>query len=238
MVRSLHKNPARHKISLIIILLLMPAIQLGYTYYISWQVLSLILLFQFVGINTFLKKILPGLFLLLLMELSVFLLPINDVLRPFLNVGRQFILFFLLYLLINKIPRMADYYNKWVQRVIIAEVLLITVLVVLQFLGYPSRSMYYIPADYYIAGQNTLPDALDFRYSNVRPVGTFAEPSYLGFFMMSLYVVILTRFRENRLKWFLIVLSFVVILLAQTVAGLAAFFFISIIFWQPAAAGG
>ena len=230
MLNSLLRIRTLQKLCIITILLLLPVIQLGYSYYISWQVLGALLLLPFIGVRTFLKNLHIGVFLFVLMELSVFLLPIRDFTYPFLNVGRQFLLFFLLYLLLKKIPRMNDYYGKWVERIIIAEIIFVSVLVILQFIGFPYRSLYFLPADYFIAGQNTVPGALNFRYSNVRPTGTFAEPSYLGFFIMSLYVVILTRVREGRLKWFLVFLSFLVVLLAQTVAGLTAFFFLSVNF--------
>ncbi len=48
-----------------------------------------------------------------------------------------------------------------------------------------------IPKSFFIQNENTLPTLLDMIFARIRPMGTFGEPSYLGFYATSLIFILL-----------------------------------------------
>jgi hypothetical protein len=55
-----------------------------------------------------------------------------------------------------------------------------------------------IPQDWFIQNANTLPGELDIKYSYIRPFGTFGEPSYLAFYCLSLMLISLGMCRYKQ----------------------------------------
>ncbi len=73
---------------------------------------------------------------------------------------------------------------------------LLFVVTVLQFLTLSRGAYFGLPPSLYVANSATLPDLLDLRYSHIRPFGTFGEPSYLAFVLLSLFVAITPALRH------------------------------------------
>lgn len=55
-----------------------------------------------------------------------------------------------------------------------------------------------LPEQAYANGAGTIPNALDLRYSQLRPAGTFSEPSYLAFIMLSMLMIAAARLDRDR----------------------------------------
>jgi hypothetical protein len=53
-----------------------------------------------------------------------------------------------------------------------------------------------IPRQFFVQNENTIPDALDLLFSKLRPNGTFGEPSYFAFILISLFVMFLPLARK------------------------------------------
>lgn len=84
---------------------------------------------------------------------------------------------------------------------------------------YFSRSVYFgIPEDLFVANSNTLPGQLDLIYSKIRPMGTFGEPSYLGFVLFSFVYAFSPMMESNRKVWVLIGLVLFVMVLSQSLS--------------------
>jgi hypothetical protein len=68
-------------------------------------------------------------------------------------------------------------------------------IVIIQFISI-RQGVWIGPDPSWFAGRgNVIPDLLDLRYSNIRPSGTFSEPSYLG--LISICCMVISGFSKN-----------------------------------------
>ncbi len=97
-------------------------------------------------------------------------------------------------------------------------------LVALQTLALRGGVYLGLPKELYAQGIGTIPDEKDLYYSKLRPAGTFSEPSYLGFVMLSMLLVGLAAYERHGRGMALIALA----LLAGAMSQSASFVLFSI----------
>ena len=82
-----------------------------------------------------------------------------------------------------------------------------------------SRQVYFgLPRTIFIANETALPGELDLLYSQIRPTGTFGEPSYLGFVMTSFAFVLFPLARNAWMPRFAIAAVLVCALITQSLS--------------------
>jgi len=71
------------------------------------------------------------------------------------------------------------------------------VLAFIQYLSLGRGKYFGLPQNWFIANQDTLPSALSLFYSKLRPAGTYGEPSYFAFVLLSMFVMFVPLLRER-----------------------------------------
>lgn len=111
----------------------------------------------------------------------------NTTLPDVLKVSREAV-FFTLLLSVLVSTRILPSFG-WTKPVLILFAILAVgelALTVIQFVGIPKRVYITLPREFFVQNQSTIPELIDLIYSRIRPSGTFAEPSYLGFASLSI----------------------------------------------------
>jgi hypothetical protein len=172
---------------------LIPLVQVGYSYYLSVQVLlAVVALYNirrnlwFVLARDFIPKlaIASSMYLSLLSRYSV------SFADDFLRITREALCFIIILSILrgeSAIARRLD--GRQLMKIGFILVGLFASLAVIQSAILGSGIYGGIPKEYFIANDNTLPDELALIYSVVRPMGTFGEPSYFGFILICLFVM-------------------------------------------------
>lgn len=84
------------------------------------------------------------------------------------------------------------------------------ILAITQFIALDRGIYFGIPRAFFIQNGETLPTALDLRYGHQRPSGTFGEPSYFAFVLISAFVSLAplaTRWRPATIGFIAIVMA-------------------------------
>lgn len=117
-------------------------------------------------------------------------------LHSFLRVSRECLIIILLGLFTQSIrQKYSLYFEIQFHRAIMVISLFQLILVIIQFISI-RQGVWIGPDPSWFAGRgNVIPDLLDLRYSNIRPAGTFSEPSYLG--LISISFMVISGFSKN-----------------------------------------
>ena len=184
------------------LLLCFPFIQLGLSFYQSIQLFAFFIAFFLIPVRILTSFLLLGLPLFLLMCLPViFTMNSNYAEHDFLKTGREFLCYTPMFCIIK-------HKNSFLKEIKISPIIKKTIPLLILFLLaftiiqtiYLKKGVYLsFPYQYFITNFGTLPKELDLKYSRIRPAATFGEPSYLGFILSSLLVLVL-RIYEN--SWY------------------------------------
>ena len=178
---------------LFIILMLLPFVQIGITYYLSVQTAAATLIFvstaKYALKNSALTFALVG-FTALLMVLALMSWP--DIENPDLLKRVREALFFSMMCLFCRgfAGRSPFQINKRSHMPIVLVSGALAAFAAVQFVFLSAGKYFGIPKAFYIANEGTLPGLLDLMYARQRPFGTFGEPSYLSFVLISLFVML------------------------------------------------
>ena len=207
-------------------LLLLPALQLGTSYYVS--VATLLLLIAMARGAGQLMFGLSRVWLLLLitafMPLQFLTYPSLDTAGDFLRIVREAVMFAIL--LAATIGFRARPIEDKGHNKLILFLLVICFLMTLTQTFYYARGIYFgIPEAYFALESKTIADELTLRYiaENIRPHATFSEPSYLGFVLLSLSLMIVPRMGNSRLTIINLGLILVIGLLSRSLAFFLSF---------------
>lgn len=206
-------------------LLAFPLIQIGFTYYLSTGLVLILLLMwtvlaqlsrSTVGVQSFFL-IIPFLFLNLIWGTGRF--DIADFLR---NLREGVFFAISLVALRLAVTQPVTLNAKRIVQVMLALVVGMLILTVVQMV-FIRRGIYLgLPEEWYISNAAALPGELDLKYSKIRPAGSFGEPSYLGFFLFSLIIMLVPMLeRSSRCRW-TVGLAIVCGLLSQSVSFILA----------------
>jgi hypothetical protein len=171
-----------------------PFVQIGLTYYLSFATAMAVIITARLFVTSY--RLTPPVIWLLalgiaaLLFLSAVAVPgatAEDILRS----GRETLFFVLTTTALAGAPQLSSFQVKpSTYRYIFFVILFIFAIVLIQTFTLGKRVYFGIPKTLYIQNGETLPTSLDLRYSHIRPFGTFGEPSYLAFVLLSLLVMI------------------------------------------------
>ncbi|WP_165184032.1 hypothetical protein [Caulobacter soli] len=188
---------------LLLALALSPLVQTGLSYWVSCgTLLSLMTIYAARrNIAVALRRPMAAFVLLIFvaMYFSVLTSATNDPVHDLLLVTRQGVIFALLCLIMLG----SDLGIKAPSRGIITTIAIITggMLVLTAIQSVVLQKVYIgIPKSFFIQNENTLPTLLDMIYARIRPMGTFGEPSYLGFYSTSLIFVLLGNSESGKFR--------------------------------------
>lgn len=193
-------------------LALMPFVQLGVSYYMSVAMLLAILML--VRLRT---QLLVGLrmrfwilLLVPLMYVPLILYSSDNFTDDVIRNGREAMVFFLMMVLFAGVAiRPISFAARPVLNAITILTLLVAILVGLQFVTLRGGVYMGLPREFYAQGMGTIPGALNLYYTRLRPAGTFSEPSYLGFVLLSFLLVAMAMYQRYRRGVALIVLTLI-----------------------------
>jgi hypothetical protein len=187
------------------ILLCIPSIQLGASYYASVATVSSVLVLG-KWYRAALKAALTNFALMLVvasMFLSLLSYPSDQLLLDMLRIAREGLIFFFMTSLIAafrnsrmKIDAIA------LQKPLFAVCLSLAIFVLVQQWFLLSGEYFGVPFSWFsldAATLGTLPGELALYYTDVRPSGPYAEPSYLSFILISLLLMSLPLVRRSRI---------------------------------------
>ncbi|MCK1663445.1 O-antigen ligase family protein [Bradyrhizobium sp. 151] len=208
---------------LILLLLFIPFIQLGYSYYASVSTASAGLVLLLAG-----KSNLSKLWVNFPVRVIASLLMVvcaasyNDASgQDLLRAAREAIALFLITGCASwSLPAFDSRLANRVLRAIWMVVTGTLVLVVIQTIYLRSHQYFGIPAEYFSQNANTVPGELALLYTNVRPSGSFAEPSYLGGICLALLFAVSPVLKEKRSVRFLAVALLTVVLISRSLSGI------------------
>ena len=182
-------------------LVLTPFIQLGTSYYVSVysaMAVSLVVL----RFSQFLPSSLSELFPAVVVPLMFVSLSTGvgeDPVQEYLRVLREGVIWLFLMMALQDTRSFGKINTKIVLYSLALVISGEVVLVLVQIYGY-SRGQYFgIPVEYFAVDGETIPDELALYFSKLRPSGTFQEPSYLAFILISLIVAMLPTLRDSSL---------------------------------------
>jgi hypothetical protein len=183
----------------LILLLLLPFVQIGFSYYASAATVMATLLFISIAPSL---KFTPPTTWLLVGGVSAFLF-FSAVAVPgstgvdLLRRGRETFFFALLVVAVTGVSRHSSLKVGPRTHVgIISIIVFLAAMTAAQFLILKSRAYFGLPREWYIQNGETLPSLLDLRYSHIRPFASFGEPSYLAFVLLSLLIMITPLIRD------------------------------------------
>lgn len=220
-----------------LILFSIPFIQLGVSYYLS----VFFLVFLFILIASFKFEILNNKFFNLfivftsIVFINKFLLlhfsniPIRNSLVPI----RELICFIGIYLISISIrsKSLIDF-NK-LGFFIIFILCLIFIIVLIQLFFFSSGIYFGLPQNWFVINQGTLLGADNALYygTRFRPVSFYGEPSYTGWIVLSLLTIVLSRVEFSlKYKYFVLVLSIIIVSLSQAFSGILSIFVLTL-YW-------
>ncbi len=197
--------------------------QLGISYYLSFQMLAFSLVLLTLSAQAIRQNIRIGFILFFLMMLpNVYFISREQFFHYVLVSVRSFLCLYIMLTLFD-MARM-KHFNMSRKPLKIAVSLLIIFLflsVALQSILLKQGVLLTAPPEYVIANADTLPGEFELEHGGrIRPSSTFGEPSYLGFISLSLFVITLLLFEKLRLKSILLLLLFTTLIMAQTLSGL------------------
>jgi hypothetical protein len=220
-----------------VILFSIPFIQLGYEYYLSVMIFSFIVTFSLLGFKDFISSIKVIVCVLPVMFIPTVIYILSaDVIHAILLTGRHFLCFAVGYIIISRRQQIAERLKPntaVLQTSIVLLVVSLLVVVIIQYVLIRRGVLFFLPREFFILNYGTLPTELDLRWTNIRPSATFGEPSFLGFISVSLLLVCGQIFNNKWIKIFLFIGIWIMVLLANTVAGIGATFILTFLYlWK------
>lgn len=208
---------------MILSILALPFIQFGINWWISVGSLgSIVILYAFVRYGKIqIFKLDAGTTAILFMMSLVYIWQDLGNSHSFLRISREALLLMLVVVL-NKSykPLKSTITMKNIEKALLAVMLIEFTIAVCQFF-FLSKGIWIGPsADWFGGRGNSIPSLLDLQYSELRPSGTFSEPSYLGIFCISILIMVSRNFNYsimNRTTYFA---SLVTIVLSQSKSAL------------------
>ncbi len=224
-----------------VLVALLVFIQLGYSYWLSVAGLMAILVMirlrpqLFAGFRTrFFALLLP-----LPMLLSVLTEPGTDQIQDLLRVLREALMAILMIVMLTGSTMRPIRLNRkrFVQVMTILAVGLF-LLTLLQIYALRSKSYFGFPREMFAFGKGAIPGELDLYYSNIRAAGTFSEPSYLAFILLSIMMIAAARFDYDRKGVLLAALVLVTGILSQAASFVLFASLIGVVFLVRTLRGG
>lgn len=176
-----------------ILLILLPFVQIGVTYYLSVQTIAAMVLFIFTFRYIATNSLLMWICVLLIaaaMMISVFSISGSNT-EDIFRRGREVLFFSLICLSARGYSGKAPFnITPRSHLPIVAIAIGLALLALAQYVVLGGGAYLGLPKDLYIANKDTLPDLLDLKYGKLRPFGTFGEPSYFSFVLLSLFVML------------------------------------------------
>ncbi len=210
------------------LLLVLPFIQLGYSYYASVSTVGAALTLFMAGPSNFRTLWQQNLafrslacLLMIVAVASYSRASAQDVLRAM----REAVAFFLLTgCALWALP----VFNSRISSRVLFAIWLFGIgtlaMVIVQTVYLRSHAYFGIPMELFSQNANTLPGELALLYSNFRPSGTFAEPSYLGGVCLSLIFAISPLLKKGRSVQLLVALLIVIVLISRSLSGILFIF--------------
>lgn len=212
------------------IVLLIPALQLGLSYYVSVQVLAFLLAAAVVPLPLYIGSLMSrgALLLALPVFLSPILQPVDDVARAYLWCGRIYLCFLVFYTAadLNWRPRVNWSYVSASIAVVTST---IVIFAVLQRLALAGGYTLYLPKEWYITNEENLATDLDVQYGFSRASASFGEPSYLAFVIFSLYFVVRCISPKGQIRTALVLALWVGVIVSGSLAGLVSFLLLALL---------
>jgi len=210
---------------------LIPFLQLGFSFYLSIQVLAVFLAIKILGLKNYVKTIIDNLGLLSLFLITA-LLSVSGM-NDLLFVFRQMLMFCVVVSAVMYNPSVGSkpFDDRLLKDLLILIVVIEAVICFLQAY-YFSRGVYFaIPYDWYVINGGILEtSSLALEYgTRLRPVGTFGEPSYLALVANLIFLVLNASLRDKVRKYGLLIAVVSVNILCGSLSGLMFFCAIYII---------
>lgn len=216
-------------------------IQLGFSYWLSVAGLTSMLVMirlrpqLIAGFRTrFWALLLP-----LPMLLSVLTEPGTDQTQDTLRVLREALMAILMILMLTgtKLRPVRLNRKRFVQvmTVLAGGLLLLTIF---QVYALRSKAYFGFPREMFAFGQGTIPGELNLYYSNIRAAGTFSEPSYFAFILLSIMMIAAARFDYDRKGVLLAALVLVTGILSEAASFVVFAALIGVVFLVRTLRGG
>ena len=180
-----------------LLLLLVPAIQLGFSYYASAATaMALLVTARTLGVlpNTSSITWIAVSATAAAMFLSALFIPGVTEADLWRRAREAFFFFWMIPALSVIAIRPVTISNKIVFA-ILAVVILFAGIALIQASALAGGRYFGLPSEYFIQNAATLPGLLDLKYSRIRPTGTFGEPSYFAFILISMLVMLIPLVR-------------------------------------------
>lgn len=214
----------------LLLLLALPFVQFGTTYWISVQgALFWLLLF-------FIKKDLPHLQLSLFIGMALLMLSslvanayADTLFYAFVRIFRQILALYLIVCAAVNMPWRPR--KSFFSIALPLVVVFVSGLIILQYITYEGLgwSHLFIPSNLFIRGYGTIADdTLELAsargfVAEIRPSGTFSEPSYFGFVALSFAYVVFKWVDSARMKAGLLLMLFFALLCSRSASGVVLF---------------
>jgi len=204
-------------------ILALPFIQFGINWWISVGSLgSIVILCAFVryGIIKIFKLDTVTVAILFMMALVYIWQDLGNS-HSFLRISRE-ALVLMLVVILNKSykPLKSTMAMQNIDRALLAVMVMEFTLAVCQFFFLPKGIWIGPSADWFGGRGNSIPTLLDLQYSELRPSGTFSEPSYLGIFCVSILIMVSRNLNNSIMNRTTYIVSLVTIVLSQSKSAL------------------
>ena len=217
-----------------LIALLTPFVQLGTSYYasIATAMLVLGLVVWAIPLARGAGRIAPLLIVALFMPLSMIDAPSDDRTADFLRIGREATMFVILLSAMAGLPGI-ELKKRFVPpyRVLAGLAVFFLILALAQTYFLNLGVYFGLPQTWYAQESNTLASDLSLIYTadSLRPHATFAEPSYFGFILLSMALMVIPRLGRDRLTLWTLAIIVVAGLLSRSLAFFLALILVIVI---------
>ncbi len=209
--------------SIFVFFILLPFVQIGFSYFacvgtllalpalsaVRLSLLSSIRSYDFIAV------------FLVAAILTASLFNEADPIDALVRAIRESAIFFLmvLYGKVNLKSQNKGHHDKYL-RIMLYLSSIMVVLCLVQILFIRKGVYFGIPIEFFARNAGTLPDEMDLIYSDVRPSGTFGEPSYLSYVMFSIMVIVSPLvLQKKRLADGVFLVAFLAIFLSRSGLG-------------------
>ena len=175
-----------------ILILSLPFLQIGFSYFASIGTLSAFLSILIVKkrrLSETQSKEFIGVFLAIII-ISISRLNDPNFVDEFFRILREMIVFFII-LAYGRVglDRQSEQDVRFLRTLFVISSLL-TALCLVQLFFIQENIYFGLPQEWFSRNAGSLPSLKDFIYSDVRPMGTYGEPSYLSYVMFSFMVIV------------------------------------------------
>ncbi len=138
---------------------------------------------------------------------------------------REYVCLMLMLILLDERFSINEKLRQSISKLVLLFAKVLPIILLIQIIGIASGHLLFMPEDWLVANANTLPNelTLDFDAGMIRPSATWGEPSYLGFFSLSMLVIALNSFKPGRNLKVVIGLLLLSLILSRTLSGLLSF---------------